>query len=151
MATTTIPAGYLECNGASISRSTYSSLFSAIGTTWGSADGSSFNVPDLRGEFIRGFDNGKGTDSGRSFAASQAGNFQSHDHDVTDPGHSHSGDVAAARTVGGTMGSGDTHALVQNSTRTLSIDSADTDLTVDSEGGSETRPRNISMMYIIKT
>ena len=151
MATTTIPAGYLECNGASISRSTYSSLFSAIGTTWGSADGSSFNVPDLRGEFIRGFDNGKGTDSGRSFASSQAGNFQSHDHDVTDPGHSHSGDVAAARTVGGTMGSGDTHALVQNSTRTLSIDSADTDLTVDSEGGSETRPRNISMMYIIKT
>ena len=151
MATTTIPAGYLECNGASISRSTYSSLYSAIGTTWGSADGSSFNVPDLRGEFIRGFDNGKGTDSGRSFASSQAGNFQSHDHDVTDPGHSHSGDVAAARTVGGTMGSGDTHALVQNSTRTLSIDSADTDLTVDSEGGSETRPRNISMMYIIKT
>ena len=150
-ASTTLPAGYLECNGASVSRTTYASLFTAIGTTWGSADGSTFNVPDLRGEFVRGFDNGRGVDSGRSFASSQAENFKSHDHDVTDPGHSHSGDVEAARHTGGTMGRGDTYGLVNNSTRTLSIDSADTDLTVDSEGGSETRPRNISMMYIIKT
>lgn len=52
---TTLPSGYLECNGQAVSRSTYSELFSLIGTTYGEGDGSStFNVPDLRGEFLRG-------------------------------------------------------------------------------------------------
>ena len=45
-----VPSGWLECDGAAVSRSTYSALFSAIGTVWGSGDGSTtFNVPDLRG------------------------------------------------------------------------------------------------------
>jgi microcystin-dependent protein len=48
------PSGYLACDGASISRTTYADLFSAIGTTWGSADASSFNVPNLQGAFLRG-------------------------------------------------------------------------------------------------
>ena len=43
------PSGYLECNGAAVSRSTYSALFAIIGTTYGAGDGSStFNVPDLQ-------------------------------------------------------------------------------------------------------
>jgi microcystin-dependent protein len=66
------PAGWVKANGAALSRSTYSSLFSAIGTTWGGGDGSTtFNVPDLRGQFIRGWDDGRGADSGRGFATSQ--------------------------------------------------------------------------------
>lgn len=67
------PTGWLKANGAAISRTTYASLFAAIGTTFGSGDGSTtFNVPDLRGEFTRGWDDGRGVDSGRSFGSAQA-------------------------------------------------------------------------------
>lgn len=67
------PTGWLKANGAAISRTTYASLFAAIGTTFGSGDGSStFNVPDLRGEFTRGWDDGRGVDSGRAFGSAQA-------------------------------------------------------------------------------
>jgi phage-related tail fiber protein len=66
------PSGWLKANGSAISRSTYSSLFSSIGTTWGSGDGSTtFNLPDLRGDFNRAWDDGRGVDSGRSFASFQ--------------------------------------------------------------------------------
>ena len=62
-AMTTPPTGWLECNGAAISRSTYATLFAAIGTVHGAGDGSStFNLPDLRASFIRGFDNSRGVD-----------------------------------------------------------------------------------------
>ena len=44
---TSIPTGFLECDGQSVSRTTYAALFAIISTTYGSADGSSFNVPDL--------------------------------------------------------------------------------------------------------
>jgi microcystin-dependent protein len=58
------PFGYLLCNGAAVSRNIYARLFNAIGTTYGIGDGfSSFNIPDLRGEFIRGFDAGRGVDT----------------------------------------------------------------------------------------
>ena len=63
-ANTTSPRGYLECNGQSVSAVTYPELFTAIGYTYGGA-GASFNVPDLRGEFIRGYDNGRGINSPR--------------------------------------------------------------------------------------
>jgi len=74
---TTPPAGYLKANGAAVSRSTYSDLFSAIGTTFGSGNGSTtFNLPDLRGEFPRGWDDGRGVDSGRSFGSAQLDQMQ---------------------------------------------------------------------------
>lgn len=51
----TAPFGTLICNGAAISRAAYPELFEAIGTTWGAGDGSTtFNIPDLRGYFLRG-------------------------------------------------------------------------------------------------
>jgi len=44
-----VPSGFLECNGAAVSRSTYADLFAIVGTTYGSGDGSTtFNVPDLQ-------------------------------------------------------------------------------------------------------
>ncbi len=50
-----IPSGFLECNGAAVSRTTYSALFAIVGTTYGSGDGSStFNVPDLQDEVVVG-------------------------------------------------------------------------------------------------
>lgn len=74
IASTNIPTGFLECNGSAINRTTYSNLFSAIGTTYGIGDGSAtFNIPDLRGEFIRGFDNGRGVDTARVLGTSQVG------------------------------------------------------------------------------
>jgi microcystin-dependent protein len=51
------PSGWLICNGIAYSRTTYASLFTAIGTLWGVGDGSTtFNIPDLRGQFLRGYD-----------------------------------------------------------------------------------------------
>lgn len=67
----TAPAGFLECNGASLNRSTYSLLFNAIGTVFGSNNSTTFKLPDLRGEFIRPWDNGRGVDSGRVFGSRQ--------------------------------------------------------------------------------
>jgi microcystin-dependent protein len=53
----TAPDGYVLCDGASLTRTgTYADLFAVIGTTYGSADGSSFNVPDLQGKMPQGYD-----------------------------------------------------------------------------------------------
>eukprot|EP00494_Astrolonche_serrata_P023445 UN23703 len=72
----TVPTGWLECNGQSAP--------SALAAVLGQA-----NVPDLRGEFVRGYDNGRGVDTGRALLSSQSGEIQSHDHSVNDSGHSH--------------------------------------------------------------
>ena len=70
---TSPPAGYLRANGAELPRAVYSELFAAIGTAYGAGDGSStFNLPDLRGEFLRSWDDGRGADSGRALASAQA-------------------------------------------------------------------------------
>ena len=69
------PAGWLKANGATVSRTTYAALFSAIGTTYGAGDGSTtFTLPDLRGHFLRGLDDGRGIDSSRVL-----GSFQDQD------------------------------------------------------------------------
>ena len=66
------PNGWLKANGAAVSRTTYSALFAAIGTTFGSGDGlTTFNLPDLRGEFIRGLDEGRYVDSERRLGTAQ--------------------------------------------------------------------------------
>jgi hypothetical protein len=67
-----IPSGYLKANGASFTTSVYPDLFSAIGYTYGGS-GTSFNVPDLRGEFVRSFDDGRG------IYDDLIGSFQDHD------------------------------------------------------------------------
>lgn len=59
----TIPSGYLLCDGSAVSRTLYPDLFSVIGTNWGVGDGSTtFNLPDLRGRFMRGWDAATGND-----------------------------------------------------------------------------------------
>ena len=63
---------YLHCDGSEISRTTYSELFNVIGTLYGSGNGSTtFNLPDLRGQFLRGYDAGRGVDSGRALGSWQ--------------------------------------------------------------------------------
>ena len=165
MATTTAPSGYLKCNGAAVSRTTYADLFAIIGTTHGEGDGSStFNVPDLRGEFVRGWDDSRGVDSGRSFGSSQSSQNLQHNHGVTDPGHNHgindpghihqvqysnsdSGDGVIEES--GTGLSGQEPTL--SATTGITINNATTGISLANSGGSEARPRNIAMMYVIKT
>ncbi len=70
---TTLPTGWLRCDGTAVSRTTYASLFAIVGTQWGVGDGSTtFNLPDLRGEFIRGYDDGRGVDASRVFGSAVA-------------------------------------------------------------------------------
>lgn len=66
--TTNLPAGYIWCDGAKFTRTdpNYVELFAAIGTVWGAPDATQFNVPDLRGVFLRGKDNNRGMDPGRN-------------------------------------------------------------------------------------
>lgn len=77
----TAPTGWLKANGAAISRTAYAALFAAIGTSFGAGDGfTTFNLPDLRGEFLRGWDDGRGVDGGRTLGSAQTGELQSHAH-----------------------------------------------------------------------
>ena len=98
-ARSTPPAGWLACNGAAVSRIAYAPLYAAIGTLWGAGDGfNTFNLPDARGDFIRGYDDGRGVDAGREFATSQAQAIQSHSHTGTVDAagsHNHSGTTDA--------------------------------------------------------
>ena len=148
-ATTTVPTGYLECNGAAVSRSTYASLFSAISTTWGVGDGSStFNLPDLRGQFVRGWDNSAGVDSGRSFASSQSDQNKSHNHSINDSGHNHT-----AGNWGGSFGGGSGATVFRSDvsgTNGSIIQSATTGISIQNDGGTEVRVKNYALMYVIK-
>ena len=72
IASTNVPAGFIECDGRAIGRVTFSDLFAEIGTIWGVGDGTTtFNVPDLRGEFLRGWDHGRYVDNVGSFNATK--------------------------------------------------------------------------------
>ena len=152
-ASTTVPSGYLECNGAAVSRSTYATLFAAISTTFGVGDGSAtFNLPDLRGQFVRGWaNNATGTgDDGRSFASSQADQNKTHGHtaSVTDPGHKHVTKGHGTQDDGGSNLTGST----SGGTSSTSMNDANTGISVSvaSDGGAEVRVKNIALMYVIK-
>jgi microcystin-dependent protein len=122
------PTGWLAADGTAVSRSTYATLFAAIATTYGVGDGSTtFNVPDLRGYFVRGTGtNSDGTASG-TFAAKQADELKSHTHTYT-----------FKLTTGGSSAGGDPNSITNTSVNT------------GATGGTETRPRNIAMFYCIK-
>jgi microcystin-dependent protein len=132
------PTGWLKCNGALISRTTYSALFTAISTAYGVGDGSTtFGLPDLRGEFIRGWDDGRGIDSGRALNSTpQLDQFQSHLHGV--------GATAGPAGTAGYISAGAGH--VSDST-SPSTDGANGTPRV----GTETRPRNIALLMCIFT
>lgn len=122
------PLGWLECAGQAVSRTTYAALFAAIGTTFGAGDGSTtFNLPNLRGEFVRGWDHNRGVDSGRAFGSWQADMFKAHYH-VLKHGNAGPGPGAAPNREDWGFVGGETSTV----------------------GGSETRPRNVALMYCIK-
>jgi len=116
-ARSTAPVGWLKANGAAVSRTAYPDLFATIGTTWGAGDGfNTFNLPDLRGEFIRGWDDGRGVDSGRVIGTRQDQSIQSHSHTGTTNGggnHQHSGTTDAqgnhAHSISGSTNAAGNH------------------------------------------
>jgi len=153
----TAPTGYLKSNGDTIPNGTgtvqgvtadFSALYAVIGAT----------LPDLRGEFIRGFDDGKGTDNGRSIRTFQFDTNKQHNHTatttITDPGHKHTTTVDNAPlfpanggvsiNYGGAGGYPATNFSMN--TNTTGITAA---TTTANEGG-EARPRNIALLACIK-
>lgn len=134
-ANSTAPAGWLECDGAAVSRTTYAALYSAVGTLYGSGDGSTtFNLPDLRGEFIRGWDHGKGTDSGRTIGSSQLA--------------TRVGTIQDSRTV--QASTADTQGDTISNSTTYSIMNTYYNTTTSGSYGVGSRPKNIAMMACIK-
>jgi phage-related tail fiber protein len=150
VAMSSAPTGFIKANGAAVSRTTYSALFAAIGTTFGSGDGSTtFNVPDLRGEFVRGWDDSRGVDSGRSFGSAQAEMIGPHNHTVNDPGHSHSLNYTPIKDGGGIVAGrdGSPHYMGTGG----GINSNTTGISINNNSGTETRPRNVALLACIKT
>lgn len=118
--------GWLYCDGSPVSRSTYADLFAAIGTTYGVGDGSTtFNLPDFRGVFLRGLDDGKGYDSGRTMGSYQADDNKAHTHTVS--------------------------AWVSGSTSAISGNPSNANFTsaTTSSDGTEARPKNFPVHYVI--
>lgn len=159
-ARSTAPTGYLKANGAAVSRTTYSDLFSAIGTTYGAGDGSTtFNLPDLRGEFLRGLDDSRGVDSGRTLGSAQGSQNLQHNHSasanssVSDPGHAHS--YFRPSFQNDSDESGFTNVaqgeVATSTSAAFTGISVSTSVTVNNAGGSEARPRNVALLACIKT
>jgi microcystin-dependent protein len=142
-AASTAPSGWLVADGSAVSRATYATLFAVVGTTFGAGDGSTtFNLPDLRGQFLRGWDSGRGCDPGRVFGSFQGFAIQGHCHQV--------------QVVAG--GAGRPEWLYPNNACPAganypapsgggSIRSAGFS---DTTGGTETRPMNVAMLPCIK-
>ena len=128
------PSGWLSCDGSAVSRTTYAALFTAISTTYGTGDGSTtFNLPDLRGYFVRGSGtNSDGTASG-TFGVKQADAFKDHTHTTT-----------AVQYGGGVNVNANPGASITGNTAITSSGAS-------TGSGTETRPANIPMLYCIKT
>lgn len=110
------PSGYLSLAGQAITQAQYPKLYGLYGAT----------LPDMRGEFIRGFDNGRGVDLGRSILSWQGDDLRS---------HTHSYFQVSGGGGGQTSGGGSSY---------------NREVSTSNTGGTETRPRNISFNYIVK-
>lgn len=178
-AAATAPSRSIKANGAAVSRTAYAALFARIGTRFGEGDGfTTFNLPDLRGEFIRGWDDGRGVDGGRELGSYQGGALQLHGHSgsaATAGKHGHTGKTSTAGrhshsmtfmrdrspTDPGNAVLGEenyygeqTHTTSEagEHSHSLSIDQGGEHshtITIGNTGGSETRPRNVALLACI--
>jgi microcystin-dependent protein len=159
-----IPSGWLACFGQTVSRTTYAGLFAAIGTTYGVGDGSTtFGLPDLRGRSIFGRDDMGGTAASRitnaisGITGTTLGavggdqSMQQHNHNVTDPGHTH---TVPARTpinmVGGSFNVGSNNGPLTSTT--FNTGSSTTGITIANAGtgSSQNMPPAIVLNWMIK-
>jgi phage-related tail fiber protein len=132
------PAGYVECNNQLLSTTTFAELFAVVGTTYGSGSGT-FRVPELRGEFIRVWDNGRGADSGRNLGTWQAQDWKSFSMwgAQNSSGYAHEVYMGKNFSYAGTMFFGGYWSNPNSGIR-IAWD------------GSEIRPRNTALMACIK-
>ena len=146
LATSTVPAGYLKCNGDVVPNGSgtvqgitanFSVLYALLGATYGSLG----KLPDLRGEFVRGFDDGRGIDVSRVMGSNQADAFQ---------GHKHRRTLGLTRAYSAEVVSG-IDAYYNAGTFILEVGDPVTDGTNGTpRTASETRPRNVALMPVIK-
>lgn len=157
------PSGWLLCDGTAVSRTTYANLFTGIGTGWGAGDGATtFNLPDLRGLFLRGVDptakndpdastrtaSNPGGNTGAAVGTFEDDEFGSHNHGVNDPGHQHSlGTQTWGINLGNQAYAFGTNGSVNNNPPT---NPSGTGISIQAAGGSETRSKNAAVNYIIK-
>lgn len=143
---TSIPDGWLSCDGSEVSRVTYANLFAAIGTAHGEGDGiTTFNLPDYRGRFLRGVDAGAGRDPNAAdrTVSNIGGNIGDAVGSVQEDefkNHTHSKGPFRGDGVGFHVGATPSR---------WRIDSAGEDQTGES-GGDETRPKNAYVNWMIK-
>jgi microcystin-dependent protein len=149
---TNAPAGWLLCDGAAVGRAFYAKLFAVIGSSNGSGDGSTtFNLPDLRGTFLRGLDGIAGVDpdkatriapkpganTGNSLGSLQNDQFKSHN-------HANANFNRVMQISGGTATTATASDVTFNEPDIVNT------AAMQNAGGNETRPRNIYVNYIIK-
>lgn len=168
-----VPTGYLYCDGSAVSRTTYATLFNVIGESFGQGDNATtFNLPDTRGYFVRGLSDGTARDpnaatrtaaatggnTGDNVGSVETSSITSHTHTassaVTDPGHTHAGRTYTTTGSNGGFPVGQTGTEQGASPQSGLAVSNTTGITVattnTSTGGSETRPLNINLAGIIK-
>ena len=156
--------GWIECDGSVLSASDYPALYAALGNTWGTDnDGATFKIPDLRGEFLRGWSHGSPVDpdasarkpadpnnphagwsgaAGDSVGSTQLDSFAAHSHPISGSELQAAGGGSATNGFYGTglrSNSGQSDAPWNTAGSTLNV------------GGAETRPKNVSVMYVIYT
>lgn len=147
-ASSNCPAGFIVCDGSLVSTTQYQRLFNVIGYTYGGV-GLNFKLPDLRGEFVRGFDAGRGIDPGRVFGSHQSSELEAHGHLFDDIRWSEIdgvytyndpqlGSIPMGAGVGSRSGSDYDNGV--HFTKHGTYNST----------GSETRPRNVALLPIIK-
>lgn len=155
---TAAPSGYLMCHGAEVSRTTYSNLYTVIGVSFGQGDYSTtFNLPDLRDEFLRG-----ARGNIRRVGTSQRDDFEAHSHAsgtlsaASSGSHKHDMEGGIDGYESGGARAPDIHDRNRVAGRTAPTKSAGAhthNITgfTNTSGGTETRPQNIAVNYIIKT
>ena len=160
-----IPDGWLPCDGSQKSTNHYPQLFAVISYSWGGS-GNQFRLPDLRGRFLRGVDEGQlvdpdassrtelyGGNTGDAVGTYQNDTLISHSHSTTENPHTHANGnfkYLLESTGGYTVdGHNSTPGEVKLTTKG-EIQSTKTNLEVDQYGGSESRPVNAAVYYIIK-
>ena len=148
-----VAPGYLELDGSVQSIATYPDLAAYLGTTYnkGNEGAGNFRLPESRGEFLRGWDHGRGVDAGRAIGTAQAEEFKAHNHRYFD-GTAATVDPAGgwqAGTINGAAASISAGAFLSGVDSGIAMQMVNAQNTVNT-GGSETRPRNLAVMWCIK-
>ncbi|WP_275927147.1 phage tail protein [Pseudomonas sp. 3MA1] len=127
-----VPPGFLEIDGSVKSSAAYPDLAAYLGTTFNRGDegAGNFRLPESRGEFLRGWDHGRGVDSGRALSSWQADELKAHDH-----------------TLEGSIN----FTYTQNADGNFKpFKNGASTYKTGATGGGETRPRNLAVMWCIK-